>query len=360
MLCRHGTQVFFTFFYIFSKYAPVIFAEPKKNPYLCARKCVFAKTMENKPYVIGLDLGGTNSVFGIVDQEARIVERISVPTPGHDTAELYVRDCVEKLLPMIDRVGGLSCIQGMGIGAPNANFYTGEILYAPNLPWKGRVPLAKLFETALGVPVVMTNDANAAALGEMAYGAAKGMKNFIEITLGTGVGSGIVINGEMVYGCDGFAGELGHTTIVPGGRECGCGRKGCLEAYCSGPGVARTALELMAERRMDSPLRNIAPSSLMSKDVSIAASGGDALAQEALRITGRRLGEACANFMNFCSMEAFIFFGGPVKAGEALMKHVREAFEENVLPIYKGKAQILLSNLKDSDAAILGASALAL
>lgn len=316
--------------------------------------------MENKPYVIGLDLGGTNSVFGIVDREARIVERVSVPTPGHDTAELYVKDCVSKLLPLVDRVGGLSNIQGMGIGAPNANFYTGEILYASNLPWKGRVPLAKLFETALGVPVVMTNDANAAALGEMAYGAAKGMKNFIEITLGTGVGSGIVINGEMVYGCDGFAGELGHTTIVPGGRECGCGRKGCLEAYCSGPGVARTALELMAERRMDSPLRNITPSSLVSKDVSIAASEGDVLAQEVLRITGRRLGEACANFMNFCSMEAFIFFGGPVKAGEALMKHVREAFEENVLPIYKGKAQILLSNLKDSDAAILGASALAL
>lgn len=316
--------------------------------------------MENKPYVIGLDLGGTNSVFGIVDQEARIVERISVPTPGHDTAELYVRDCVEKLLPMIDRAGGLSCIQGMGVGAPNANFYTGEILYAPNLPWKGRVPLAKLFETALGVPVVMTNDANAAALGEMAYGAAKGMKNFIEITLGTGVGSGIVINGEMVYGCDGFAGELGHTTIVPGGRECGCGRKGCLEAYCSGPGVARTALELMAERRMDSPLRNITPSSLVSKDVSIAASEGDVLAQEVLRITGRRLGEACANFMNFCSMEAFIFFGGPVKAGEALMAPLREAFEESVLPIYKGKAKILVSQLKDSDAAILGAAALAL
>lgn len=316
--------------------------------------------MEQKPYVIGLDLGGTNSVFGIVDREARVIDRVTVPTPGHSTVEQYVKECAMKLLPLIDRVGGVSNIQGMGIGAPNANFYTGEILYAPNLPWKGRLTLAKMFEDALDVPVIMTNDANAAALGEMAYGAAKGMKNFIEITLGTGVGSGIVINGEMVYGCDGFAGELGHTIIVPGGRECGCGRKGCLEAYCSGPGVVRTALELMSERRMDSTLRHLAPSSLMSKDVSIAAAEGDELAREVLRITGKRLGEACANFMNFCSMEAFIFFGGPVKAGAPLMDPVREAFEENVLPIYKGKAQILVSQLKDSDAAVLGAAALAL
>lgn len=316
--------------------------------------------MEKKPFVIGLDLGGTNSAFGIVDRDANIVERVTVPTTGHGTAEQYVRDCVAELMPVIERAGGISQIQGMGVGAPNANYYTGEIMQAPNLPWKGCVPLAKLFGEALGVPVVITNDANAAAMGEMAYGAAKGMKNFIEITLGTGVGSGIVVNGQMVYGCDGFAGELGHTIIVPGGRECGCGRKGCLEAYCSGPGVARTALELMAERREKSVLRDIVPSKMMSKDVSIAANNGDTLATEVLKITGRRLGEACANFMNFCSMEAFVFFGGPVKAGEPLMKHVREAFEENVLPIYRGKAQILLSNLKDSDAAILGASALAL
>lgn len=316
--------------------------------------------MGKKPFVIGLDLGGTNSAFGIVDRDSNIVERVTVPTTGHGTAEQYVKDCVAELMPVIERAGGIPQIQGMGIGAPNANYYTGEIMQAPNLPWKGCVPLAKLFGKALGVPVVITNDANAAAMGEMAYGAAKGMKNFIEITLGTGVGSGIVVNGQMVYGCDGFAGELGHTIIVPGGRECGCGRKGCLEAYCSGPGVARTALELMAERREKSVLRNIVPSKIMSKDVSVAANNGDALATEVLKITGRRLGEACANFMNFCSMEAFVFFGGPVKAGEPLMKHVREAFEENVLPIYRGKAQILLSNLKDSDAAILGASALAL
>lgn len=316
--------------------------------------------MEKKPYVIGLDLGGTNSAFGIVDHEANIVERVTVPTVGHGTVEQYVKDCVAALMPLIERVGGISQIQGMGIGAPNGNFYTGEIMQAPNLPWKGSVPLAKMFHDALGVPVVMTNDANAAAMGEMAYGAAKGMKNFIEITLGTGVGSGIVVNGQVVYGCDGFAGELGHTIIVPGGRECGCGRKGCLEAYCSAPGVVRTALELLAQKRAESPLRDIAPSKLTSKDVSIAANNGDALALEVLRTTGRRLGEACANFMNFCSVEAIVFFGGPVKAGEPLMRHVREAFEENVLPIYKGKAQILLSNLKDSDAAILGASALAL
>lgn len=316
--------------------------------------------MARKPYVIGLDLGGTNSVFGIVDHDAKIVERITVPTAGHGTAEQYVKDCAAHLLPVIERVGGLSMIQGMGIGAPNANYYTGEILHAPNLPWKGMIPLAQMFKDALDLPVVMTNDANAAAMGEMSYGAARGMNNFMEITLGTGVGSGIVVNGQVVYGCDGFAGELGHVTIVPGGRECGCGRRGCLEAYCSGPGVARTALEIMAHSRADSTLRNITPALLVSKDVSIAANQGDAVALETLRVTGRRLGEACANFMNFCSMEAFIFFGGPVKAGEALMKHVREAFEENVLGIYSGKARIITSELKDSDAAILGASALAL
>lgn len=200
--------------------------------------------MEEKPYVIGLDLGGTNSVFGIVDAEANIIASTSIRTAEQNDLDVYVDNCCKALQPLIEKVGGIDKIKGMGIGAPNGNFYTGNIELAPNLPWKGIVPLSKMFNERLGIPVVLTNDANAAAIGEMTYGVAKGMKNFIMITLGTGVGSGIVVNGELVYGCDGFAGELGHTVVDygPEARLCGCGRKGCLEAYCSATGVARTAV----------------------------------------------------------------------------------------------------------------------
>lgn len=315
--------------------------------------------MEKKPFVIGLDLGGTNSVFGIVDTNANIVESITIPTKGHGEAENYVKVCCEALLPLIEKVGGISKIQGMGIGAPNANYYTGCIEHAPNLEWKGIVPLAQLFSEALGIPVAMTNDANAAAIGEMTYGAARGMKHFIEITLGTGLGSGIVIDGKMVYGSDGFAGELGHVTMVKDGRECGCGKKGCLEAYCSGTGIVRTALELMSQSRKETKLRNIIPAKLEAKDVSIAAAEGDELALEVLERTGRMIGEACANFATFCSPEVFIFFGGPMKAGELLMKPIRESYDKNVLPVFRGKAKMLLSQLDGASAAVLGASALA-
>lgn len=314
--------------------------------------------MEKKPYVIGLDLGGTNSVFGIVNKEAQIVKTVSVPTAGHGTADLYVQHCVEALKPLIEEVGGIGQIQAMGIGAPNANYYSGCIEDAPNLEWRGNIPLVKMFQEALNIPVVMTNDANAAAIGEMAYGAARGMKNFIEITLGTGVGSGIVVNGQLVYGHDGFAGELGHVIIERNGRECGCGRKGCLECYCSGTGIARSAVEKLALSRRPSVLRDKLSSKLEAKDVSIAASNGDELALEILADTGRRLGEACADFASFCSPEAFIFFGGPTKAGELLMSHVRKAYDENVLFVYRGKAKILLSQLDGASAAVLGASAL--
>lgn len=314
--------------------------------------------MEKKPYVIGLDLGGTNSVFGIVNKEAQIVKTVSVPTAGHGTADLYVQHCVEALKPLIEEVGGIGQIQAMGIGAPNANYYSGCIEDAPNLEWRGNIPLVKMFQEALNIPVVMTNDANAAAIGEMAYGAARGMKNFIEITLGTGVGSGIVVNGQLVYGHDGFAGELGHVIIERNGRECGCGRKGCLECYCSGTGIARSAVEKLALSRRPSVLRDKLSSKLEAKDVSIAASSGDELALEILADTGRRLGEACADFASFCSPEAFIFFGGPTKAGELLMSHVRKAYDENVLFVYRGKAKILLSQLDGASAAVLGASAL--
>ena len=313
-----------------------------------------------KPYVIGLDLGGTNSVFGIVDAEAHVVAETSVKTRGHnDDAQQYVDDCVAELQKIIDQVGGIQKIRAMGIGAPNGNYYTGCIEFAPNLPW-GRdvVPLAKMFSDALGIPVAMTNDANAAAIGEMTYGAARGMKNFIMITLGTGVGSGIVVNGQMVYGCDGMAGELGHVIVEPNGRECGCGRKGCLETYCSATGVARTAREILTTTDRPSLLRDIPLDKIESKDVSIAAGKGDEVAKEIFEFTGRMLGEACANFACFNSPEAFIFFGGLTKAGDLIMDPIKRAYETSVLKIYRGKAKMLVSQLDDAKAAVLGASAL--
>ena len=312
-----------------------------------------------KPYVIGLDLGGTNSVFGIVDSRGDIKATTAIKTQAYDNVEDYVNACVDALHIIIDQVGGIEKIKAMGIGAPNANYYKGTIEHAPNLVWgKGVVPLADMLSQRLGIPVAMTNDANAAAIGEMAYGVARGMKNFIVITLGTGVGSGIVVNGELVYGSDGFAGELGHVIVEKNGRDCGCGRKGCLECYCSGTGIARSALEKLANSRKPSVLREKLSSKLEAKDVHLSAQDGDELALEILADTGRRLGEACANFATFCSPEAFIFFGGPTRAGELLMSHIRNAYDENVLFVYRGKAKILLSELDGASAAVLGASAL--
>lgn len=317
---------------------------------------------EMKPFVIGLDLGGTNSVFGIVDARGEIKATTAIKTGGYEKAEDYVKAAVDALQPIIDTVGGLCKIKAMGIGAPNANYYTGNIEFAPNLPWahNGVVPLAKMFSEALGgLPVAITNDANAAALGEMTYGVARGMKNFIDITLGTGVGSGIVVNGQMVYGSDGFAGELGHVIMVRGeeGRLCGCGRKGCLEAYCSATGVARTAREFLEKSDDPSLLRDMKPEDITSYDVSVAASKGDALALRVYDFTGKMLGEACADFAAFSSPEAFVFFGGLTKAGDLLMKPVKEAYDKSVLKIFKGKAKFLVSTLDGSSAAVLGASA---
>ena len=315
-----------------------------------------------KPYVIGLDLGGTNSVFGIVDARGDIKATTAIKTGGFETAEAYVDACVEALQAIIEQVGGIDTIKAMGIGAPNANYYNGTIEFAPNLPWAhdGVVPLADMFSEALGIPVVMTNDANAAAVGEMVYGVARGMKNFIVITLGTGVGSGIVVNGQLLYGHDGFAGELGHVTMVRGeeGRLCGCGRTGCLETYCSATGVARTARELLAKTDRPSLLRDMKAEDITSLDVSIAAGKGDELANEIYQFTGKMLGEACADFAAFSSPEAFIFFGGMVKAGELIMKPIREAYDAHVLKIFKGKAQFLVSGLDGASAAVLGASAI--
>lgn len=311
---------------------------------------------------IGIDLGGTNTVFGIVNNAGDIVCESSIKTQQYKTAEEFLQAGLNCVKPLIEQVGGISQIESMGIGAPNGNYYTGAIEYAPNICWAhdGAVPLAKMFSDALGIKVTMTNDANAAAMGEMAYGAARGMKDFIVITLGTGVGSGIVVNGQLLYGHDGFAGELGHVTMVRGeeGRLCGCGRKGCLETYCSATGVARTAREILSNTDRPSLLRNKPLEEIESLDVSLAAAKGDEVAQEIYAFTGKMLGEACADFTVFSSPQAFIFFGGMCRAGELIMKPIREAYEAHVFPAFKGKAQFLVSELMDRNAAVLGAAAL--
>ena len=312
-----------------------------------------------KPYVIGLDLGGTNSVFGIVDSQGVIKATAAIKTGGFATAEDYVAACMQALQPIIDEVGGIETINAMGIGAPNGNYYNGTIEYAPNIAWahEGIVPLAEMFSKALGVPVALTNDANAAAIGEMTYGVARGMKNFIVLTLGTGVGSGIVVNGQLLYGSNGFAGELGHVIMQrENGRLCGCGRKGCLETYCSATGVARTARELLTTSDRPSLLREIELDKITSLDVSNAASKGDEMAQEIYRFTGRMLGEACADFAAFSAPEAFIFFGGMTKAGDLIMNPIKESYKEHVFPLYRN-AKFLVSGLDGSSAAVLGASA---
>lgn len=315
----------------------------------------------NKPYAIGLDLGGTNSVFGIVDNEGNIIETASMKTGGYTEAKDYFNAAFDTLTPIIEKVGGLDKIERMGIGAPNGNYLNGCIEMAPNLPWahETSVPLAKMFSERLGgMSVHITNDANAAALGEMTYGVARGMKNFIVLTLGTGVGSGIVINGQMVYGCDGMAGELGHVIMRRDGRQCGCGRRGCLEAYCSATGVARTAREWLSATDRPSLLREIPMEKITSLDVCIAAGKGDAMANEIFQFTGEMLGEACANFAAFSSPEAFIFFGGMTKAGDLIMKPIEETYRAKVMPVFRDKPQFLVSSLDGAGAAVLGAAAI--
>ena len=315
----------------------------------------------NKPYAIGLDLGGTNSVFGIVDNEGNIIETASMKTGGYTEAKDYFNAAFDTLTPIIEKVGGLDKIERMGIGAPNGNYLNGCIEMAPNLPWahETSVPLAKMFSERLGgMPVHITNDANAAALGEMTYGVARGMKNFIVLTLGTGVGSGIVINGQMVYGCDGMAGELGHVIMRRDGRQCGCGRRGCLEAYCSATGVARTAREWLTATDRPALLREIPMDKITSLDVCIAAGKGDAMANEIFQFTGEMLGEACANFATFSSPEAFIFFGGMTKAGDLIMKPIEETYRAKVMPVFRDKPQFLVSSLDGAGAAVLGAAAI--
>lgn len=313
-------------------------------------------------FAIGMDIGGTNTVFGIVDKAGKVLAEDSVKTRDFPVLDDYIQAVSVRIRQLCEKQGiKMSDIAGLGIGAPNANYYKGTIEFAPNLPWKDAViPLADLFSAALGgMKVKATNDANAAALGEKTYGVAKGLNNFIMITLGTGVGSGIVVNGELVYGHDGFAGELGHVIVKPNGRLCGCGRKGCLETYCSATGIVRTAREFLQTSDETSLLRNIPLDGITSKDIYDAAVKGDAMAVQIFKETGAILGQAFANFVAFSSPEAIILFGGLAKAGDFIRQYTYEAMEANLLNIYKGKTRLLVSSIKDSDAAVLGASAIA-
>lgn len=313
----------------------------------------------SKPYVLGIDIGGTNTVFGIVDARGVVIASASIKTAKHSNINDYIDELYTEAMRLLEANDAVDKVHGIGIGAPNANYFTGVIEDGVNLPWPTPIPLAQLVSDKFGIPVAITNDANAAAIGEMTYGAARGLKDFIMITLGTGVGSGIVINGQLVYGHDGFAGELGHVIVKRNnGRLCGCGRTGCLEAYCSATGVARTAREFLEVRSEPSLLRNLPIEEITSKDVYDAAIAGDKLAKDIFEYTGTILGEAFADFTVFSSPEAIILFGGLAKSGDLLMKPLKNAMEKNMMPIFKGKVKILLSELKEADAAVLGASAL--
>ncbi len=313
----------------------------------------------SKPYVIGIDMGGTNTVFGIVDARGIVLASNSIKTRKHSNINDYLDELYEECTRLMKSINAEDKIFGIGVGAPNANYFTGMIEDGVNLPWPTPIPFAQMLSDKFGIPVAITNDANAAAIGEMTYGAARGLKDFIMITLGTGVGSGIVINGQLVYGHDGFAGELGHVIVKRNnGRLCGCGRTGCLETYCSATGVARTAREYLEITDAPSLLRDIAIEDITSKDVYDAAMAGDELAKSVFEYTGTILGEALADFTVFSAPEAFVLFGGLAKSGELLLKPMREAMEKNMLSIWKGKVNILLSELKEADAAVLGASAL--
>ena len=309
---------------------------------------------------IGIDIGGTNSSFGIVDSRGEIKYRGAISTNKYDNVTDYIDALYNAISPAIEFVNGNEYIRGIGIGAPNGNYYKGTIEYAPNLKWKGIIPLAELITAKFGLPAALTNDANAAAVGEMIYGAAKGMKDFIMITLGTGVGSGIVANGQLIYGHDGFAGELGHTIIIPEGRlHQGTGMRGSLEVYASATGVRLTALEMLAQHSEEkSLLRNYRPEEIDSRLVYECAIQGDRIANEVFRFTGEVLGKALANFIMFSSPEAIILFGGLCKAGELLSKPTTEHMEANLLPIFQNKVKLIFSELREADAAVLGASAL--
>jgi glucokinase len=311
-----------------------------------------------KEVVAGIDIGGTNTVFGLVEKSGNIIVENSMKTTDYPEIKNFVSALAAELNKQIEKQSGIK-LAAIGIGAPNANYHKGTIELAPNLAWKGIVPLAELIRKKIEVPVIVTNDANAAAMGEMIFGGAKKMKDFIVLTLGTGLGSGIVINGEVVYGHTGFAGELGHTIVVPGGRDCGCGRQGCYETYASASGLVRTVLYMLSEMREESLLRDIPPAELTSKIIAEAAAKKDPVAVEALDYTAEILAFGIVNAIGFSSPEAVFLFGGLAQAGEMLFVPTRKYVEENVQPIFRGTVKILPSGVSESNAAVLGAAALA-
>jgi len=317
-----------------------------------------------KKVTVGADIGGTNTAIGIVDENGNVLEKNSISTPGHGDAAKYISDMAAAIKELIEKVKQNEEIEvaGIGVGAPNGNYYNGTIEHAPNLSFEGVVPFVEMLKAEFPdvEAIALTNDANAAAIGEMIYGGAKEMKTFAMFTLGTGVGSGLVVNGDLVYGSDGFAGECGHTTLVPNGRLCGCGGYGHLEAYCSAPGMKRTAFELLAKyNATDSLLADKSFNELDSKMIYDAAVAGDKIALEVFELTGMYLGQGLADTVHHISPEAIFLFGGPTAAGDLIFKPTREHMEKHLLPVFKGKVKILPSELDAGDAAIVGASALA-
>jgi len=312
----------------------------------------------SRDIVIGMDIGGTFTKYGFVDQSGNSYMEGSVDTAGHPDIDSYLDNLFSTINASLKKAQKKFTVRGIGIGAPNGNYYNGTIEYAPNLNWKGVIHLADLVKKYHDVPVALTNDANAAALGEMMYGGARSMKDFIEITLGTGLGSGIVINGKVVYGHDGYAGEMGHIVAVDNGRQCGCGKKGCLETYASATGIKRTVFELLCERCEPSDLRDIPFNKMTSKNIAAIAARGDKIAMKAFEITGKILGKNLANAVAFSSPEAIFLFGGLARAGQLIIKPTKEHMEKNLLKIYQNKVKLLLSGLQDKNAAVLGAGGL--
>lgn len=317
-----------------------------------------------KKVAIGIDIGGTNTAIGVVDAEGNVMVKDNIPTPKHGDIEVYINDittAVKELIKSVKQLNDTAEVLGIGIGAPNGNYYNGTIEHAPNLSFKGVVHFVALLKEKFPEleAIALTNDANAAAIGEMIYGGAKEMKNFVMYTLGTGVGSGIVVDGNLVYGHDGFAGECGHTSLIPDGRLCGCGARGHLEAYCSAPGMKRTAFEIMTrENASDSLLADKSFNELDSKMIYDAAEKGDKVALEVFEQTGKWLGQGLADTVHHNSPEAIFLFGGPIAAGDYIFKPTIASLEEHLLPIFKNKIKVLPSELKPGDAAIVGASAL--
>jgi glucokinase len=308
--------------------------------------------------VLGIDIGGTFTKFGLVDRSGKIYFEDQISTREHATIEQFIASFHQHLTINLGQLETSFHIAGIGVGAPNGNFYSGSIENAPNLAWKGKIEFVKLMENQFHVPAVLTNDANAAALGEMLFGDAVGLNNFIMITLGTGLGSGLIVNGDLVYGNDGFAGELGHVRAVANGRQCGCGKRGCMETYVSATGIKRTIFELLAEENMDSEFRKIPFTKLKPKLITAMAESGDQIAIKAFERTGFLLGRCLADSVAHISPAKIFLFGGLAKAGKWIIDPTKKSMEEHLFPIYRNKIDIVLSSLLKKNIAVLGAAAL--